>query len=97
MDGQNEPRFLGDRFQLLPETQDVRVNRACVGVVLITPNLIQQAVAAERFRRMGDEVSQQGELLRRELDWRSGASHLIAADVNLDIVEPINLRRARLL
>src|SRR5438034_5640388 len=91
VNGQNEPRLLGIRLQLLPEVKDVGVYRARAGVVLIAPHLIQQAVTAERFRRMGDEVNQQRELLRRELDGYAGAAHVIAADVDLDVVEPINL------
>src|SRR6266704_6741117 len=90
VNGQNEPRLLGIRLQLLPEVNDVGVYRARVGVVLIAPHLIQQAVAAERFRGMGYEVNQQRELLRRELDARAGAPHLITADVDLDVVEPIH-------
>ena len=41
MDRQNEPRLLRIQFQLLPEVNDVRVNRARVGVVLVPPHLIQ--------------------------------------------------------
>src|SRR6266481_3965210 len=46
---------------------------------------------------MSDEVSEQCKLLCRKFDWSTSASDFIAADVDLDIAESINLRRERLL
>ena len=70
----DEARFLGMWFQLLPEVNDVRVDGSRVRVVLITPDRIEQAIAAECLSGMGDEVRQQRELLRRELNDGTGAS-----------------------
>ena len=92
----DEPRLLGIRFQFVSQMNDVRVDRAGVRVILIAPHRIQQAVAAERFRGMGDEVGEQGELLRRELDGAAGAPYLVAANVDLDVAEPIDVRGAGL-
>src|SRR5205807_6450779 len=85
VNGKNETRFLRIWFQLLPEMNDVRVNRAGVRIVLITPHRIQQTIAAERFRRVRDEVGKQRKFLRREFYSRAGAPHFIAANVNLDV------------
>src|SRR5438132_514286 len=97
VDGKYETRLLGIRFQLLPEMDDVRIDCARVRIVVITPHRIQQPVAAKRFRWMSDEVSEQRKLFCRELDWPASASDFIAADVDLDIAESINLARGRLL
>ena len=44
---------------------------------------------------MGDEISQQRKLFRREFDGLAGTQDLIATDVDLDIAESINLGQRR--
>src|SRR6202040_4449999 len=74
VDGKNEPRLLRIWFQLLPEMDDVRVDGACVWVVLVTPDCIEQTIAAERLSRIGDKVSQQREFFRGQIHNLAGAS-----------------------
>src|SRR5215471_9689247 len=68
VNGKNETRLLWIRFQLLPKMHDVRVNRARVRIILVTPHRIQQATPRERFRRMRDKVSQQSKFFRGKID-----------------------------
>jgi hypothetical protein len=56
---------------------------------------MEQLVTAECFRGMGDEVSQQRKLLCRKLQRFSGPPDLVAADVDLDITEAIDLKCLR--
>src|SRR5258706_13802406 len=71
---------------------DVCVHCPRVRIILITPHRVQQTIATERFHRMSDEVGEQGELLRRQLDRLPGAQHFVATHVYFDIAESINLR-----
>src|SRR5204863_832625 len=50
-------------FQLLPEVDDMRIDCARIRIVIVTPNRIQQPVAAECFRGMGNEVGEQRKFL----------------------------------
>src|SRR6266446_5071351 len=88
-----ETRLLRIGFQLLPEVNNVCVHCARVWIILVTPDRVQQTIAAERFHGMSDEISQQCKLLCRKFDRQAGASHFIAADVHFDIAELINLHR----
>src|SRR5215216_193059 len=87
VNGKNKTRFFGIRFDLLSEMNDVRIDRACGRIIFISPNCIQQSIAAEGLNRMRDEVSQQGKLLRRKIDDVSVASHFVAANVHFDVAE----------
>src|SRR5262249_54332632 len=87
MDGQNEPRLLGIRFQLLPQAQDVCVNCSRAGVVLIAPDRIQLTVTSQRCGRMADAVFHLRVRLEKEYSWGLGASPLTSSEVGLEIVE----------
>src|SRR2546423_10463940 len=65
MNGKNETRLLRVWFQLLPQMNNVRIDRASVWIVFITPYRIEQPIATQRFSWMRDEVRQQSELFRR--------------------------------
>ena len=95
MHGENETRLLWIHFQLLPKVNDVGINCARVGVIIISPHRIQQTISAECFRRMGDEVRQQGKLFCRKFDRLARARYFITADVDFDIAESINVRMRR--
>ncbi len=60
--GKNESWLFRIRLELLPQMNDVRVDRARVGIIFITPNRVQQTIAAERLNRMRDKISEQGKL-----------------------------------
>ena len=95
MDGKNETRLLRIWFQLLPEMDNVRIYRPCVWIVLVTPDRVQKPITGERFRRMGDEVCQQRELFCGKIQEVAGPAHFIAADVDFDIAEPVDLGRGQ--
>src|SRR5437870_1769397 len=44
MNGKNETRLLGIRFQLLSEVNDVRIDGARVRIIFVTPYRIQQSI-----------------------------------------------------
>src|SRR5207244_4141780 len=91
MDGKYETRLLRIRFELLPEMDDVRINCACVRIALITPHRVQQTIPTKRFPGVGYEVRKQRKLFRGKINGFAGASHFIAANVDLNIAEPVNL------
>src|SRR5215216_2065338 len=95
VNGKNKTRFFGIRFELLSQMNDVRIDGARGRIILVSPNCIQQSIAAECLYGMRNEVGQQGKLLRREIDDVSFASHFVAANVHFDVAEFVNLRRGR--
>src|SRR3989442_5448247 len=95
VNSKNETRLFRVWFQLLSEMDDLRIDCPRVGIVLISPHRVQKPIPAERFAGMRDKVGEQGELFGREINLFAGAQHCIAADVDLDIAESIDLRRRR--
>src|SRR5687767_3479643 len=92
----NEARLFRVRLELLPEMNDVRVNRARIRIVLITPDCVQQTITRKCFHRMGHKVREQRKLLCREFDRPSCTFHFIAPHVNFNIAEPVNVCGRRL-
>ena len=74
---------------LLSQVHNVCVNRARARVAVIAPYLIQQAVTAQCFRGVRDEVGQHCKLLRGEFDRIATASHFVPSNVHFDIAEAI--------
>src|SRR5207253_9268317 len=95
VNGKNETRLLRVWFQLLSEMDDVRIDCPRVGIVLITPHRVQKPIAAERFAGMRNKVGEQGELFGREINLCARAQHCVAAYVDFDITESIDLGRRR--
>ena len=62
VDGQKVLRLLRIGFELLAKAHQVRVYGTGGWVILVTPNLLQEAVAAQCFAGMADEILQQIEL-----------------------------------
>src|SRR5215831_1222860 len=84
MHSQKELRLIGDGLQFLAQANDVCIHGASGRVVCISPDLVEQMIAAQGFAAMAEEVFQQLELERREIHRFSSAQHLVVAEVDLD-------------
>src|SRR5277367_1161440 len=62
--GQKVSRVRGIGFQFLPQAEDVVVDGASGGIVLVAPHFVQQFFAGNHARRRGSEIFQQLEFLR---------------------------------
>jgi hypothetical protein len=60
--------LLGIRFEFLAQTHQVRVDCAGGWKVVVSPNVFEKTIAAERFSGMRDEVFEQFKLLRRNIE-----------------------------
>src|ERR1700686_3268769 len=88
---QNESRLLRLGFNLLPEANDVCVHRTCSGKAIVSPNILEQPVPAQRLSRMNEEVLQEFELLRREIQRMALARYLATPQIHFDLAERILL------
>src|SRR5438477_884058 len=61
--GENETRLLRLRFDFLPQADDVRIHRASRGKAVVAPHVLQQAIAAQGFAGMAQEILEQLEFL----------------------------------
>src|SRR5256885_13866193 len=68
VNGKNETRLLRIWFQLLPQMNNVCIDRASVRIIFITPHRVEQPIATQRFSRMRNEVCKQGKLFRRKFN-----------------------------
>src|SRR5207247_2544378 len=80
-------------LDLLPQAGDVDVHGAREWHLVVSPYLGQQLVSRQRRAAMGDEMSQQLELARRQVDDFSAARHLRAAEVDHDLAEAVRATR----
>src|SRR4051794_25927762 len=83
--GEKVLRLLGIGFQLLAQAHEMRVHRARGRIVVITPDLFQQPIAAENFSGVADEVLEQLKLLRRDVDGLAGFENATALQIDLDV------------
>src|SRR5687767_3980507 len=95
MNGKNKTRLFRIWFQLLSQVNDVRIDRACRRIVLVSPHRIKQSIATQCFYRMSDEVCQQRKLFRGEINQVAISLDFVTTNVDLDITELVNLRRRR--
>ena len=68
MHGEEELRLFRIGLELLPQPHQVRIHGARRRVVVVSPNVFQQTIAAERFAGMADEILQQLEFLGRNVN-----------------------------
>src|SRR5580692_5752320 len=59
------------------------------GKILVTPNLVEKTVTAERFSGMTKKVLKQLKLLARKLDAMAATQHLVTAQVDLNIAKRV--------
>lgn len=85
--GDKKTRRSGIRFKLLPQAQDVIVNRACRRIVFIAPHFVEQFMARNNAFRRGRQILEQIELLGCENDGLARATGLHARKIYACITE----------
>src|SRR5439155_25815760 len=83
-DGADQPR----PAELAAELPDVDVDRARAAGIREAPDPVEEAVAREDDSHRLDEVSEQVELLRGQLDRAVADRDLAPVDVDDDVAEP---------
>src|SRR5215472_4265718 len=88
-------RLFRIRLELLAQSHQMRVDGSSCGIVVIAPHFFQKTIAAERFPGMADEIFQQLELLRGNIDHLARLEHPTALQVHLNIGEgmPVQILR----
>src|SRR5271168_3182856 len=79
--GEEVLRLFGVRFKFLAQTDQVRIHGPSGWVILISPNIFQKAIAGQRFAGVADEVLQQLELRRRDIEGLARPQHAMPAQV----------------
>src|SRR6266849_3031556 len=89
MHRQKKTWLLRNWFEFLANPHNVSVHRARGRKILITPDLVEQPVAAHRLPGMTQKMLQQLKLLTRKLHRLTTTQDLVAAQVHVDIAEGI--------
>src|SRR6266481_5119227 len=89
MHRQKETGLLRNRFEFLANPHNVSVHGARRRKILITPDLVEQPVTAQRLPGMTQKMLQQLKLLTRKLHRLATTQDLVAAQVHVDIAEGI--------
>src|SRR5262249_29305675 len=82
VDSQNEARFLGIRFDLLSQTNNVRIHGARLGVALWPTHRVKRAVRTQRHPGITQKFLQQRNPLGRNLTRSPAARDLVLAQVD---------------
>src|ERR1700754_1457917 len=72
--------------ELLAQAANVHVERACIAIVTVTPNTIQQLLSSYHAVRAACEHRQQRELLVREFDLHAVAMHADVVEVDHQVI-----------
>src|SRR5271166_485471 len=87
MDGTKMYRIGGVFFQFLSETQDVRIDGASGGIVVIAPHFVQQLGARDHPLRIIQKETQRLELLGRQGDELPIAMQLHSGEIHFNVIE----------
>src|SRR5688500_9945351 len=93
--GENVLRMARVGLDLLAQPGDVDVDRARRGHGVVTPDFVQQLVAGERGAAVLEEIAQELELARGELQRRPFFRRLGLPEVDADVAESVALRGVR--
>src|SRR5262249_2979953 len=89
VDGEDVLRRFGIRLDLLSQSSDVDVDCPRQRHVVVSPHLGEQLVARQRRAAVLDEMSQQLELARRQIQRLPAACDLDPAEVDDNVTEAI--------
>src|SRR5690242_1705100 len=89
-DGANRVAFASG-IERLAQPSDMHIDGACLDVNVRAPDCIKQLLAAEDTPRMLDQVVQQLELSRTEMNVLTGTPHAMRGTVHLDIANTYNV------
>src|SRR5882724_2846504 len=95
MHRQEIARLLGNRLKLLTNAHDVGIDCAGRRIVLVSPHLVQQAIAAQRLPGMTQKMLEEFKFLSGQLHRVAAAKNLIAPEVDLDVAKGIALHLLR--
>src|SRR5688500_13849817 len=90
--GENVLRMARVGLDLLPKPGDVDVDRARRGHGVVAPDFVEQLVARQRRAAVLDEVAQQLEFTRRQLNLGIISPHFGFTEVDRDVAEGVLLR-----
>src|SRR5262245_30083479 len=85
--GEDVDRRLGGELDLLPEPQDVGVDRARRGVLLPAPDLVEEPPALDGLALVGEEEAQDVELLAREAAAHALQVHRVGPEVDRGLAD----------
>src|SRR5579871_4314513 len=91
VDGTEMYRIGGVLFQLLSQPQDVGVNGARSGIVVIAPHFVQQLGARDHALRIVEEKAQRLEFLRGERHQLAATMQFHFGEIHFDVIEAENL------
>ena len=81
------------RFELLPQAQDVIVDRPGAGVIVVTPDLVEKIVSGNHPVRVRNKVLQNFEFHGCQADWIVRSTNLHGRQVHSDHTESHDIRR----
>ena len=84
-------RLVRGALDLLPQLRDEVVDRARGRRFLVAPDLVEDLLARHDLSGVRDEVAEQIEFARRELDALAGAVRLVGAEIDLDVADAAGL------
>src|SRR2546426_8100876 len=95
VDGQDVLRLVGCALELLAQLRHEVVDRARGRRLLVAPDLIEDLFSGDDLAGVADQIPEQIELARREVDALSGAVRLVGAEVDLDVADAAGLDAGR--
>ncbi len=84
---QNESRFFWFGFDLLPQVNDVSVNCSSGWETVVSPDLFEKAITAQRLSLMANEIFQQLEFLGRKFNRLARSRNLATTQIHLYIAK----------
>src|SRR4051812_31285075 len=87
MHGQDVLRFMGRSLDLLPQLRHEVIDRPCRRRLLVAPDLIEDLLSGHHLTGMRDEIPEQIEFSRGEVDPLPCAVRLMGAKVDFDVAD----------
>src|SRR3954467_12604068 len=95
VDGEDVLGFVRRSLDLLPGLRHEVVDGARGRRLFVTPALVEDLLAGDDLSGVGDEVAEQVELARGEVDALSGAMRLVRAEVDFDVADAAGAQARR--
>src|SRR4029077_9301318 len=89
MYSQEIARLIRTRLEFLPNAHDVRIHGASGRIVLVSPDLVQQTITAQRLPGMTEKMLEKVKFFSGQFHRIAAAKNLIAPEVDLDIAESV--------
>src|ERR1700756_5446262 len=89
MHGQKKTGLLRNRLQFLSNAHDMSIHRAGGRKILITPNLVEQPLAAQGLAGVTKKMLEEIKFFARELHRVAATPHLVTAQIHFDVAKGI--------